>query len=257
MDSPTPPSPSGRHLKRLSLVSASTPNRRSFPLSPLHASGDPDTNYLSTSPTEESSNDPVPSPSLSKFPLRRSNTLPRSAGLERSESAKGSSEGSMSQGVGTLVEQHAELLTFIAKKERKCLDLREELKKHEGELEVLKKKWQSIVSKSMDHPSSLVTSKLASDSGAGPSSSRKAALISRHSISAPSSHIPQGPSHSPNRSKGSFDSDRDLFGPFPSATDYKGEVSWTDKANQAKHWVGGVMGKVLDGLDAVAAQNQP
>ncbi|GAA5836859.1 hypothetical protein JCM9279_007681 [Rhodotorula babjevae] len=49
----------------------------------------------------------------------------------------------------TLVEQNADLLSFIAKKERKCLDLREELKRHESELAQLKKKWESIVARSL------------------------------------------------------------------------------------------------------------
>lgn len=70
----------------------------------------------------------------------------------------------------TLTEQNADLLSFIAKKERKCLDLREgtcdnpafqrfevwtdsvasraELKRHESELSLLKNKWESIVARS-------------------------------------------------------------------------------------------------------------
>lgn len=71
----------------------------------------------------------------------------------------------MSSGA-TLVEQHADLLSFIATKERKCLDLREgksihypypypsasecsavELKRHEDDLKGLKKKWESIVAR--------------------------------------------------------------------------------------------------------------
>ncbi|GAA5941454.1 hypothetical protein JCM1841_001057 [Sporobolomyces salmonicolor] len=49
----------------------------------------------------------------------------------------------------TIIEQNVDLLSFIAKKERKCLDLREELKRHETELTLLKKKWESIVARSL------------------------------------------------------------------------------------------------------------
>ncbi|CAG8685649.1 14227_t:CDS:2, partial [Acaulospora morrowiae] len=42
-------------------------------------------------------------------------------------------------------EQHAELLHFIAKKEFKVTELREELKRHEEELRLLKKQWETIV----------------------------------------------------------------------------------------------------------------
>ncbi|GAA5968527.1 hypothetical protein JCM11641_007668 [Rhodosporidiobolus odoratus] len=69
----------------------------------------------------------------------------------------------------TLVEQNADLLSFIAMKERKCLDLREELKRHEGELTVLKKKWESIVARSLQqqhaqasHPRNLSMSSISS-----------------------------------------------------------------------------------------------
>ncbi|CAG8533694.1 7169_t:CDS:2 [Acaulospora colombiana] len=42
-------------------------------------------------------------------------------------------------------EQHAELLHFIAKKECKVSELREELKRHEEELRLLKNQWETIV----------------------------------------------------------------------------------------------------------------
>nr|CAG8467812.1 5966_t:CDS:2 [Entrophospora candida] len=40
--------------------------------------------------------------------------------------------------------QHTDLLHYIAKKERKVLELREELKRNEEELSLLKKKWETI-----------------------------------------------------------------------------------------------------------------
>ncbi|GAA6015445.1 hypothetical protein JCM8202_002472 [Rhodotorula sphaerocarpa] len=49
----------------------------------------------------------------------------------------------------TLLEQNADLLSIIAKKERKCLDLREELKRNEADLAALKHRWQAIVARSL------------------------------------------------------------------------------------------------------------
>ncbi|KAG6379859.1 hypothetical protein JVT61DRAFT_10419 [Boletus reticuloceps] len=45
----------------------------------------------------------------------------------------------------TLVEKHADLLHFIAQKERKCLELRHQLAAHEKELAEFKRKWERIV----------------------------------------------------------------------------------------------------------------
>ncbi|KIJ63760.1 hypothetical protein HYDPIDRAFT_112705 [Hydnomerulius pinastri MD-312] len=47
----------------------------------------------------------------------------------------------------TLVERHADLLHFIAQKERKCLELRDQLAVHEKELAELKRKWERIVNR--------------------------------------------------------------------------------------------------------------
>ncbi|RIA91058.1 hypothetical protein C1645_822541 [Glomus cerebriforme] len=50
-------------------------------------------------------------------------------------------------------EQHSELLHFIARKERKVLELREELKRHEEELRLLKKQWEANITKDIDEES--------------------------------------------------------------------------------------------------------
>ncbi|RGB40843.1 hypothetical protein C1646_686854 [Rhizophagus diaphanus] len=50
-------------------------------------------------------------------------------------------------------EQHSELLHFIARKERKVLELREELKRHEEELRLLKKQWEANITKNIDEES--------------------------------------------------------------------------------------------------------
>ncbi|KAH0834931.1 hypothetical protein J3R83DRAFT_10617 [Lanmaoa asiatica] len=60
-----------------------------------------------------------------------------------------------SDGVGareplTLVEKHADLLHFIAQKERKCLELRDQLAAHEKDLAELKRKWERIVNRGHD-----------------------------------------------------------------------------------------------------------
>ncbi|KAI6017159.1 hypothetical protein EDC04DRAFT_485975 [Pisolithus marmoratus] len=49
----------------------------------------------------------------------------------------------------TLVEKHADLLHFIAQKERKCLELREQLAVHENELAELKRKWERIINRTL------------------------------------------------------------------------------------------------------------
>ncbi|GAA5867365.1 hypothetical protein JCM1840_002108 [Sporobolomyces johnsonii] len=84
----------------------------------------------------------------------------------------------------TIIEQNVDLLSFIAKKERKCLDLREELKRHEAELTLLKKKWESIVARSLQQQ-------------LGPSSSSNPSHSARH---APSHSISTISSASPNSS---------------------------------------------------------
>ncbi|EGG00788.1 uncharacterized protein MELLADRAFT_92940 [Melampsora larici-populina 98AG31] len=62
----------------------------------------------------------------------------------------------------SLVEQHGDLLTFIAKKERRCLDLREGIQrppihsavlpKSEEELRKLKRKWEIVIGRSLASP---------------------------------------------------------------------------------------------------------
>ncbi|KAI6012134.1 hypothetical protein BKA83DRAFT_4370600 [Pisolithus microcarpus] len=49
----------------------------------------------------------------------------------------------------TLADKHADLLHFIAQKERKCLELREQLAVHENELAELKRKWQQIINRTL------------------------------------------------------------------------------------------------------------
>ncbi|CAI2187901.1 6303_t:CDS:2 [Funneliformis geosporum] len=53
----------------------------------------------------------------------------------------------------TSSEQHSEFLHYIARKERKVLELREELKRHEEELRLLKKQWETHFAKNIDEAS--------------------------------------------------------------------------------------------------------
>ncbi|KAI6021209.1 hypothetical protein EDC04DRAFT_373494 [Pisolithus marmoratus] len=67
------------------------------------------------------------------------------------ETGRGSSEGvdAKEREPLTLVEKHADLLHFIAQKERKCLELREQLAVHENELAELKRKWERIINRTL------------------------------------------------------------------------------------------------------------
>lgn len=68
---------------------------------------------------------------------------PTPAQLKRHSSQIQSSE----HRVLTLAERHADLLRFIAQKESKCLELRQQLAQHEADLLALKRKWERIVSR--------------------------------------------------------------------------------------------------------------
>ncbi|KZV76678.1 hypothetical protein PENSPDRAFT_680028 [Peniophora sp. CONT] len=87
-----------------------------------------------------------PSRSTSKENRRRSmivgpsSTSPLSAAPVEKEAPKEPAENTL-----TLAEKHAPLLTFIAQKEAKCLELRSQLAAHEQELAVLKQAWERIV----------------------------------------------------------------------------------------------------------------
>ncbi|SGZ24014.1 BQ5605_C023g09681 [Microbotryum silenes-dioicae] len=136
----------------------------------------------------------------------------------------------------TLTEQNADLLSFIAKKERKCLDLREELKRHEAELKSLKSKWESIVAKSLHSPT-------ASPTSAFPSRSPNLA----------DPGMPRGSSHS---------FDIHLFASTfdPTGDEAQGSVQSAnlssisspdvgESVQAAKAWVGGVFGRVMSTVD--------
>ncbi|EJD54771.1 hypothetical protein AURDEDRAFT_148395, partial [Auricularia subglabra TFB-10046 SS5] len=72
-------------------------------------------------------------------------TFPSPAQLKRHSSQ--SQGGAADRRVLTLAERHADLLRFIAQKESKCLELRQQLAQHEADLLALKRKWERIVSR--------------------------------------------------------------------------------------------------------------
>ncbi|KAL8283687.1 hypothetical protein RQP46_005482 [Phenoliferia psychrophenolica] len=159
----------------------------------------------------------------------------------------------------TLTELNSDLLNFIAKKERKCLDLREELKRHEEELQHLKKKWENIVAKSLASSSPPTTTSLPR-----PSVAAEAKRFSRGDVLPPlpygsrSSNSPRpAPTHTLDLSllsstfdPTSFDSDHSLHG-----QDIDLEIG--ESVQAAKAWVGGVFGKLLDSVSGIDDQLPP
>ncbi|GAA6046659.1 hypothetical protein JCM3770_003101 [Rhodotorula araucariae] len=135
----------------------------------------------------------------------------------------------------TLVEQNADLLSFIAKKERKCLDLREELKRNELELALLKKKWESIVARSLQQQHVQANSPNLSHP-------RNASISTVSSASPNTSPTPRSaatlhPTHSLDLSllSSTFDG---------GSTESPIEIPESVKA--AGNWIGGALGRVLE-----------
>ncbi|KAM0791016.1 hypothetical protein ACM66B_004315 [Microbotryomycetes sp. NB124-2] len=112
--------------------------------------------------------------------------------------------------VASATNPASDLLSFIAKKEQRCLELREELRKHEDDLQKLKRKWESIVSRNIHRPPAQVHDQ----SGQAKEGSSGGKVLS---ITQPSP-----------------DDDADVA------------VDLTDSVQAAKSWVGGVFGKVLN-----------
>ncbi|BGP51088.1 hypothetical protein JCM10450v2_007017 [Rhodotorula kratochvilovae] len=140
----------------------------------------------------------------------------------------------------TLVEQNADLLSFIAKKERKCLDLREELKRHESELALLKKKWESIVARSLQQQHVQAHSP-------NPSHPRNASISTVSTASPNTSPTPRSAptlhsTHSLDLSllSSTFDGS-ELDG---GSTESPIEIPESVKA--AGNWIGGALGRVLE-----------
>ncbi|BGP19461.1 hypothetical protein JCM10213_006281 [Rhodosporidiobolus nylandii] len=141
----------------------------------------------------------------------------------------------------TLVEQNTDLLSFIAKKERKCLDLREELKRHEGELALLKKKWESIVARSLQQQHSQASLPHARNASISTSSS-----ASPHTSPTPRSAAilhPAATAHSLDLSllSSTFD---------PTDLDAAGletpPIELPESVKAAGNWLGSTLGRVLD-----------
>ncbi|GAA5950597.1 hypothetical protein JCM3765_000545 [Sporobolomyces pararoseus] len=153
----------------------------------------------------------------------------------------------------TLIEQNADLLSFIAKKERKCLDLREELKRHESELALLKKKWESIVARSFQqqqqqHSSSRhgPSQSISTVSSASPNTSPTPRSASLHPINSTSTH-----SLDLSLLSNTFDASELLS----SATDGESrhrssgsdpQIEIPESVKAAGNWLGGALGRVLE-----------
>ncbi|KAH9822598.1 hypothetical protein DFH28DRAFT_949187 [Melampsora americana] len=157
----SPPDEASRtyfHHARSSLASTWTqpkvaPNRHSLQLSPLHLY---DHFHTVGSVVENSGQVPngVPTPqswAASEGIAIKTNRTPGSRTGSTSTSISNPSSSAPNRPL-SLVEQHRDLLTFIAKKERRCLDLREELRKSEDELQKLKRKWEIVIGRSLASP---------------------------------------------------------------------------------------------------------
>ncbi|GAA6030816.1 hypothetical protein JCM8097_008890 [Rhodosporidiobolus ruineniae] len=173
-----------------------------------------------------------------------------SSALARSVSAGSSAAGSAAAASQpTLVEQHADLLSFIAKKERKCLDLREELKRHESELGALKKKWEAIVARSLQQQAS-----------ASSSSSHPRNNLSISTVSSASPNTSPTPRHSavlhPAQAAHSLDLSllSSTFDPTDFGDGSGGEtppielpdLEIPESVKAAGTWLGSQLGRVLD-----------
>ncbi|GAA5863164.1 hypothetical protein JCM8547_002817 [Rhodosporidiobolus lusitaniae] len=197
--------------------------------------------------------------------LRSSTSMSRgpsgsSAGLRevREEPEEGAAEGgtealaSSTRTVGasasqpTFVEQNADLLSFIAKKERKCLDLREELKRHEAELALLKKKLSNIIEKQhapapfSSHPRNASISTVSSASPNTSPTPRSSATLY------PVAHT----AHSLDLSL--LSSTFDPTGDFDTLSAASGggmdtpPIEIPESVRAAGNWLGGALGRVLD-----------
>ena len=140
----------------------------------------------------------------------------------------------------TLVEQHGDLLSFIARKERRCLDLRGELQRHEDELKDLKAKWEAIVARDLRTSPRLGSER--SNSASSPpmpspalSGHRRRFANARHSIAGTPSTLlsdlglPIDPSHP-------------IDGGQPAAL---------PDMNAAKRWMGGLVKSATAGVSGI------
>ncbi|KAM0751639.1 hypothetical protein T439DRAFT_379745 [Meredithblackwellia eburnea MCA 4105] len=239
----TPARSSSSHARRLSSISYSSsptspspahsqPHSANSPLSSSvrrHARFHSISNYTST-PSSQPSTSPLAdrnsfhSPSPSQQPSRSlrdqfsptnnnsssTNTISEEQEHEHDENNNSgflspSRTGAAIGAQPTLTELNSDLLSFIAKKERRCLDLREELKRNEDELAHLKRKWEAIVAKSLASSSPPTTTSLPRPAIAAEASKRArslaptiaggpggaaAALLAKSTLTAPQSPSP-------------------------------------------------------------------
>ncbi|KAJ7057758.1 hypothetical protein C8F01DRAFT_1371852 [Mycena amicta] len=135
----------------------SMPVPRPLQLASALSDGSPSAVHLTptttTTPTTPSGR--RPSSIIYDPPLRAANSTGHRAGLVRSNSVGGLLDRRKSapeRSPVTLAEKHKDLLTFIAQKEAKCVELRAQLRAHEEELLQLKRKWERIVSRGFTSP---------------------------------------------------------------------------------------------------------
>ncbi|GAA5984550.1 hypothetical protein JCM10908_003395 [Rhodotorula pacifica] len=149
----------------------------------------------------------------------------------------------------TLLEQNADLLSIIAKKERKCLDLREELKRNEADLVKLKNKWQAIVARSLQQQA--YQPYIPSQHRSSPSIATTASTASPNTSPTPrpAALLPHA-THSLDLSllTSTFEpADYNLDGISPAgAGEDVAPMEIPESVKAAGNWLGGALGRVLE-----------
>ncbi|GAA5939270.1 uncharacterized protein JCM15063_004472 [Sporobolomyces koalae] len=160
----------------------------------------------------------------------------------------------------TLTEQNADLLSFIAKKERKCLDLREELKRHESELALLKRKWESIIARSFERQQS--SSASPAPRHAASQSISTVSTASPNTSPTPRSAVlhPATAAHSLDLSllSNTFDtSERLADSNGRSAGIGEPPIEIPESVKAAGNWLGGALGRVLEAAVGMPPPSEP
>ncbi|KAI5474329.1 hypothetical protein MNV49_003534 [Pseudohyphozyma bogoriensis] len=251
-------STSSRHLKRLSLGGSafSSPAFSPSPASAADSPISPSTSRTTPSRTH--------APRHLRLSMSGGSMSSPTRGID-SPPASASSSFAERAGIGaqpTLTETHADLLSFIAKKERRCLDLREELKRNEAELTHLKAKWSAIVAKSLTSATPPTTTSLPSPASLPPPMDRSLNLSSQSTTSNTSHTSAQSSlsagSSSPVLSRSPNTLDLSLLSSTFGADDLPDDIDVEigESVQAAKAWVGGVFGKVLGAVSGIEEQQR-
>ncbi|POY75914.1 hypothetical protein BMF94_0997 [Rhodotorula taiwanensis] len=206
------------------------------------------TSALGLADVPESGSLAVPDPAADQGRLSPASSA-HSPALSATSSSVDSVPAAAHPAASTLLEQNADLLSVIAKKERKCLDLREELKRNEAELATLKNRWQAIVARSLQQQA--YQPYVSSSHRHSPSVATTASTASPNTSPTPKPALLPHSAHSLDFSllTSTFEpADYDLDGIDPAGARHVGgdasPIPETVKA--AGSWLGGALGRVLE-----------